>query len=152
MTDPRIIPANQGLSFEDGSDRGRIIVDGPSTNGAYALMGWTVAANFGTSIHPGYGAHRHDACEETFLVVSGSLQFLLDEFAFSLTAGDFVRVPKGVRHGYFNATQSPVALIVGFHPAGLETLFVKYRTDRSDPIPEEGFVAEATRRFASHFE
>lgn len=152
MSDPRVVTANQGLSFEDGPDRGRIIVDGGSTGGAYALMEWTIAANPSPNINPSYGAHRHDRCEETFLVQAGNLQFLLDDSIVSLSPGDFVRVPKGVRHGYFNATRAHVHLLVGFQPAGLETLFVKYRSDRSDAMPEEGFVAEATRRFASHFE
>ena len=152
MSDPRVISANQGLSFEDGGDRGRIIVDGASTGGVYALMEWTVAANPEPTGQPSYGPHRHHGCEETFMVQAGCLQFLLDDSIITLSDGDFVRVPRGVRHGYCNVTNEPVRLLVGFQPAGLETLFVKYRSDRDDAMPEEGFVAEATRRFASHFE
>jgi mannose-6-phosphate isomerase-like protein (cupin superfamily) len=152
MSDPRVIPANQVLSFEDGPDRGRIIVDGASTGEVYALMEWTVAANPDPDSQPSYGPHRHHGCEETFLVQAGCLRFLLDDSIITLSQGDFVRVPRGVRHGYFNATTEPVRLLVGFQPAGLETLFVKYRSDRVDTMPEEGFVAEATRRFASNFE
>ncbi len=152
MSDPRVISANQGLSFEDGLDRGRIIVDGASTGGAYALMEWTVAANPTPIGQHSYGPHCHYGCEETFFVQAGSLQFLLDDSIITLSHGDFVRVPKGVRHGYCNETSQPVRLLVGFQPAGLEALFVKYRSDRDDAMPEEGFVAEATRRFASHFE
>ena len=152
MTNACIISADQGLAFEDGPDRGRIIVDGTLTEGAYALMAWTVAANRSDAGPPQYGPHRHEACEETFLVRSGSLDFLLDQTITTLGPGDFVRVPKGVRHGYCNTSGAPVDLIVGFYPAGLETLFVKYRTDRTDPMPAEGFVAEARRRFGSSFE
>ena len=67
-----------------------------------------------------------------------------------LGENDFVRVPAGVPHGYRNNSGEAVRMLVGFVPAGLEELFVRYRTDQ-DTIPEEGFVAEATRRFASEF-
>jgi hypothetical protein len=43
-------------------------------------------------------------------------------------------------------------MLVGFVPAGLEMLFVKYRTDGAGPEEGEGFVADATRLFASEFE
>ena len=41
-------------------------------------------------------------------------------------------------------------MLVTFTPGGLEQLFVKYRTDQAE-IPGPGFVAEATRDYASKF-
>ena len=147
----RIVTAQAGVPFEDGADRGRILVSGADTGGRYALMEYVVAAGDGQPARS-YGAHRHGGIDETFLVRSGSLEFLLGETVTTLKAGDFVRVPPGTRHGYANVSGEPVELLVSFHPGGFEQLFLKYRTDREGPPEGDGFVAEATRDFASEFE
>ena len=144
------IRADQGLTFEDGPDRGRVLVFGHQTGGRYSLMEWTVAS--GAVPLLGYGAHSHGEIEETFLVRSGSLEFLLGEKITTLNTGDFVRVPAGARHGYANTSGAPVELLVSFYPGGFEELFVKYRTDGGDPAGGEGFIAEASRLHASKFE
>lgn len=150
MTAELTIRADQGIAFEDGADCGRILVSGRDTGGRYSLMAWTVATSEGAA--NGYGAHLHNELEETFLVRSGSLEFLLGDQVTTLKVGDFVRVPPGMRHGYANASGAPVELLVSFHPGGFEQLFLKYRTDGGDPAGGEGFVAEATNLHASQFE
>ena len=143
----------QGLAFEDGPDRGRIIVAGTDTEGRYSLMEWTVAASApGDPTAISYGPHRHGACEETFLIRSGRLDFLLGDTVTTLNPGDFVRVPANTRHGYANTSGQPVEMLVGFHPAGMEQLFVKYRTDQSPAPDPQGFITEAERLFGSTFE
>lgn len=143
-----IVTTDGGLSFEDGPDRARIIVSGGDTGGSYSLMEWTAAP----SDQEGFGPHRHGACEETFLIRGGQLEFLLGETVTTLGPGDFVRAAAGVRHGYRNSSGQPVEMLVGFVPAGMEMLFVKYRTDGDGPEAGEGFVADATRLFGSEFE
>jgi mannose-6-phosphate isomerase-like protein (cupin superfamily) len=128
-------------TFEDGPDRGRVLVCGSDTGGAYGLMELTVAA----AAAEGYGAHLHHGCEETFLVRSGRLDFLLGDEIVSLGPGDFVRAPPGVRHGYANRSGEPVELLVSFHPGGLEQLFLNHRTDAA-------FKAGAERLFGSVFD
>ena len=147
----RIVDTRGGVPFEDGADRGRILVSGRDTGGRYSLMEWIVAAGDGAPAQS-YGAHRHGAIEETFYVRRGTLEFLLEDRVTTLRAGDFVRVPPGVRHGYANTSGEEVELLVSFHPGGFEALFLKYRTDREGPADGEGFIADATRDFASEFE
>ena len=147
----RIVDTRGGVPFEDGADRGRILVSGRDTGGRYSLMEWIVAAGDGAPAQS-YGAHRHGAIEETFYVRRGTLEFLLEDRVTTLRAGDFVRVPPGVRHGYANTSGEEVELLVSFHPGGFEELFLKYRTDREGPADGEGFIADATRDFASEFE
>ena len=69
-----------------------------------------------------------------------------------MNAGDFVRVPPGVRHGYANVSGAEVDLLVSFHPGGFEELFVKYRSDQEPAPLNDGFIDEATRLYASEFE
>lgn len=139
------------MEFEDGPDRGRILVSGEETGGRWSLMTYEVAARpVGTPL--GYGPHLHREIEETFVVESGRLSFLLGEELRELGPGDVVRVPPGVRHGFANLSGAPVRLLVSFHPGGFEQLFVRHRTDQ-DPLPApDGFLVEATRDWASEFE
>ena len=139
-------------AFEDGPDRGRILVFGRDTGGAYGLMEWTVAPAPPGDGPQTYGAHRHDGCEETFLVRKGQLDFLLGDEVITLGPGDFVRAPPGVRHGYANTSGEPVELLVSFHPGGIEELFLKYRTDGAGPADGDGFMADAERLFGSAFD
>ena len=151
MTSELAIPHDAGVRFEDGPDRGRVLVFGRDTAGRYSLMTYLVAPSVaGEPVT--YGPHRHREIEETFLVQSGRLDFLLGETVIPMGPGDFVRVPPGVRHGYANTSGAPVELLVSFHPGGFEELFAKYRTDGGDPAGGAGFLAEATERFASEFE
>ena len=139
-------------AFEDGPDRGRILVFGRDTGGTYGLMEWVVAPTPPGAGPQTYGAHLHNGCEETFLVRSGQLEFLLGDEVVSLGPGDFVRAPPGVRHGYANVSGAPVELLVSFHPGGLEELFLKYRTDGGGPAEGDGFTADAERLFGSAFD
>jgi mannose-6-phosphate isomerase-like protein (cupin superfamily) len=140
---PRLIVrhGSDDRTFEDGRDRGRVLVSGSDTAGAYGLMELTLAP----TAADGYGPHLHRGCEETFLVRRGRLDFLLDDEVISLGPGDFVRAPPGVRHGYANRSGEPVELLVSFHPGGLEELFLKRRTDAA-------FKADAERLFGSVFD
>ena len=152
MSRDGLVRAIDGLNFEDGDDRGRVMVSSATTNGAYSVLQWVVAPSRADDQgRVGFGVHRHDSFEETFLVRSGELEFMLDGRAVTLVAGDFVRVSPSTRHGYRNLTSDPVDLIVTFVPGGFEELFVKYRTD-SDGTTRPGFVEEATSRFDSRFE
>lgn len=137
-----------GAAFEDGLDRGRVLIAGESTDNAYSLMELTVAAREGDV---GFGPHLHHDIDEVFVVRKGTLEFLLGFEVTSLVAGDVVRVPPGVQHGYRNVSGEPVELLVWFTPGGFEQLFVTYQTDQPN-LDEDGFVTEATSRFNSQFE
>lgn len=154
MKSERVVRAGGGLSFEDGVDRGRVLVFGRDTGGRYSLMEWTVAAGerVESDTPRSYGPHLHREIEETFFVRRGELEFLLGQEVMTLRAGDFVRVPPGVRHGYVNVSGEAVELLVGFYPGGFEELFVKYRTDGDRAADGDGFMSDAAQFFASEFE
>jgi quercetin dioxygenase-like cupin family protein len=154
MTSTYAVRDGGGVAFEDGADRGRILVFGRETGGRYGLMGYLVAAREESAGRraPQFNPHRHATIEETFLVQSGSLLFLLGEDVIELAAGDFVRAPAGIRHGYANISGRDVRLLVSFHPGGFEELFLKYRSDQHPAPAPNGFIEDATRLFASEFE
>ena len=146
-----VVQGDGGVSFEDGPDRGRVLVFGHQTGGRYSLMEYVVAPR-DPSPTPDFGAHRHMTIEETFLVRRGRLSFLLGEDVLDLGPGDFVRAPPGLRHGFANLSGEPVELLVSFHPGGFESLFVTHRTDQEPPPSPTGFIEDAQRDFASEFE
>jgi quercetin dioxygenase-like cupin family protein len=154
MQPDRYIPLSGGISFQDGDDRGRVLVFGRDTGGRYSLMEYVAAPRsaLGPSQSPNFGVHRHNDIEESFLVRSGRLSFLLEDEVIELVTGDFVRVPPGTRHGYANLSDAPVEMLVSFHPGGFEKLFVRHRSDQT-PRPESlGFVEDAVRLFNSAFD
>lgn len=141
------------LAFEAGDDRARLIVSAEDTDGRYSLLEWTVAGGKKLShdLPRDYGPHLHRGCEETFLIQSGALEFLIGDEIVTLKEGDFVRVPPGVRHGYQNTSGKPVRILVTFSPGGFEELFLKYRTDQPE-VRGAGFIADATRYHDSEFD
>ena len=68
--------------------------------------------------------HIHPHQDEFILVQEGELHVKLDGVWSVAKAGDLVRMPKGVPHGYFNKSDKPARALFWVSPAGkLEALF-----------------------------
>ena len=87
--------------------------------------------------------HIHPTQDEFILVQEGELDLKLDGEWTKARAGDLVRMPRGVPHGYFNKSDKPVRALFWVSPAGkLEQLFTKL-----DGVTD---VDEAVRLSAEH--
>jgi quercetin dioxygenase-like cupin family protein len=115
-------------------------------------MEWVLARCVTPADGPDYGPHVHQEYEETFLVLEGSLEFLLEDTVHVLGTGDFVRVPQNTRHGFANRSSGETRLLVHFLPGGMEELFLKHRTDQAEPPSMQSFLQEAAARYGSHYE
>jgi quercetin dioxygenase-like cupin family protein len=69
--------------------------------------------------------HKHEAVDEGFFVVSGCLEFQLDDARRSAEAGDFAWVPRGTAHTFACAGDSPVHVLAFACPGGVEHLFAE---------------------------
>jgi uncharacterized cupin superfamily protein len=81
---------------------------------------------FETNSDPGQfvPVHVHPTQDEFILVQDGQLELKLDGKWHTARAGDLVRMPKGVPHGYFNKTDRPARALFWVSPAGrLKELF-----------------------------
>ena len=81
---------------------------------------------FETNSDPGQfvPVHIHPHQDEFILVQEGELSLKLDGKWTSASAGDLVRMPRGVPHGYFNKSDKPVRALFWVSPAGkLKELF-----------------------------
>ncbi len=100
---------------------------------------------FETNSEPGQfvPVHIHPTQDEFILVQEGVLDLKLDGVWMQARAGDLVRMPRGVPHGYFNRSDGPARALFWVSPARrLEDLF-RALHDVTD-------VAEAVRLSALH--
>ena len=81
---------------------------------------------FETNSEPGQfvPVHVHPTQDEFILVQEGVLDLKLDGVWLQATAGDLVRLPRGVPHGYFNKSDKPARALFWVSPSRmLEELF-----------------------------
>jgi quercetin dioxygenase-like cupin family protein len=74
---------------------------------------------FETNSAPGQfvPVHVHPTQDEFILVQEGELDLKLDGVWTKARAGDLVRMPKGIPHGYFNKSDKPVRALFWVSPA-----------------------------------
>jgi len=93
----------------------------------YYLKAWCDSTfAFETNSEPGQHVpvHVHPTQDEFILVQEGTLDLKLDGVWTQAHAGDLVRMPKGVPHGYFNKSDKPARALFWVSPAGkLKELF-----------------------------
>lgn len=75
---------------------------------------------FETNSEPGQfvPVHIHPTQDEFILVQEGELDLKLDGVWSKARAGDLVRMPKGIPHGYFNKSDKPARALFWVSPAG----------------------------------
>lgn len=90
---------------------------------------------FETNSDPGQfvPVHIHPTQDEFILVQEGELDLKLDGEWSKAKAGDLVRMPRGIPHGYFNKSDKPTRAMFWVSPARkLEELFNRLH-DLTDP-------------------
>jgi len=110
----------------------------------YLLTGEQTAGGcfmFEAWVPPGGGSppHVHSREDETFYVVEGEFEFVVDWAPIRLSAGGFLFGPRGVPHNFRNVGAGAGKLIITVTPAGLEHFFAEIGArlaSRADaPIP-----------------
>ena len=116
-----------GLAFWGPGDSYRFLVTGAESGGAYFAMEAIVP--------PGGGPppHIHALEDETFYVLEGECTFRLGDEVVTGGPGDFVNVPRGQVHNFFNASDELLRMIVTFTPSGIEKFFEETLEPTLDP-------------------
>ncbi len=79
--------------------------------------------------------HTHTREDESFYILEGELLFTIGEREFKATAGDYVFMPRNVRH-QFKVLSPSFRCLVGIYPAGFEEYFEPLSVPHaSDEIP-----------------
>ena len=103
--------------------------------------------------------HVHTREDETFYVVSGSLEILMGDKTYQAKKGDFVYIPRGTVHRFKNVGDDSAVQLVTFVPSGVEKFFrevfpeVKDRNAAPPPITEELIrrMTEAAPKYGMKF-
>lgn len=107
-----------------------LLADGAATRGTHTI------ARLDCPDGAGAPPHFHME-EESFLVVEGSLEILLDGTWHRLNPGDFMRVPSGATHAFRNPGPSMARVLDVAVPAGHDAFFRAadelHRTGRFNP-------------------
>jgi mannose-6-phosphate isomerase-like protein (cupin superfamily) len=94
--------------------------------------------------------HIHHAEAETYFILEGEYEVMLDERTLTAHEGDLVFIPPGVLHTYANRTQVPSRMLTIFTPAGFEGYLraVGQPARLGEPAPSVG--PEDIARFLAH--
>ena len=110
-----LLPANEGRHYDCGPMHAIFLADGQESANRYSVSIWQVAPN-----QPGPGAHSHDANEEIFYVIEGTMTFQVGEQLLDASTGTFLRIPAGIKHDFLNRTRESAAVLNVFIPGGFE--------------------------------
>ena len=102
-----ITPNGEGYRGKTWNILGQIYFPKAVTNSTFA---------FETNSDPGQfvPVHVHPTQDEFILVQEGTLDLKLDGVWVKAKAGDLVRMPRGIPHGYFNKSDKPAGRCSGF--------------------------------------
>jgi quercetin dioxygenase-like cupin family protein len=99
---------------------------------------------FENEVPPGQGPplHTHDAEDEAWYVLEGSLRFRIGDEESNAPAGSFVFVPRGTPHAFRNDAEERARILVLFTPSGMESFFERFATVPPSELGPETFVRE----------
>lgn len=117
---PIAIGPNEGKTVSVAGGTYRVLISGEQTDGAFATIDMLVPPGGGP------GPHAHADLQETFYVVSGTVEITSEAGTYTAGPGSYAVIPKGgVVHQFKNKTQEPAHLLCTVVPAGLENLFLE---------------------------
>lgn len=109
--------STEGRWIAQSGDLNRFLAVSENTGGAYAQ--WEAI------VPPGGGPrlHVHSREDETFYVLEGEVEFLIDGVLQTAAAGTYVSLPAGTSHRFRNKSTGYARLLITATPGGLEGLF-----------------------------
>ncbi|MFJ3224580.1 cupin domain-containing protein [Streptomyces sp. NPDC086783] len=135
------VPSGEGPTVWAADDIYTVKATSAQTNGNIGFIEATVPAGGGPV------PHAHTEEDETFYVLAGELEFVDGDHTFTAVAGDFIHVPKGIRHGFKNRRIHAARLLFIYTPAGLEQLMLDHsspaRAGETPPPVNDDMLARA---------
>ncbi|MEZ5741326.1 MAG: cupin domain-containing protein [Burkholderiaceae bacterium] len=126
--DAGITPAHQGLDGISWHILGQIYVPKHLSADSFS---WHATFPIETFVPP----HLHTTQDEYIYLLDGRIDLLLDKKQVSAQAGDLVRMPRGIPHGFYNNSGKPVTCLFWVSPTG--KLFELYKRIHGMATPAE---------------
>ncbi len=122
---PKVVSTHDGPTYRVGGHLVTCIARAADTNGVYSL--------FETHTAPGQGTrlYRQQYEDETFWVLEGVYTFALSDQQLTLTAGNYLYVPRRTLHGYTNSGSGPARMLVLATPGGIRERFFAEAGERT---------------------
>jgi mannose-6-phosphate isomerase-like protein (cupin superfamily) len=120
MAAVNITAAGTGEAIQVGPIRIRVLEDGSRTDNRIGAVEIIVPPGVA-----GPPRHLHRMHDETFLIMSGVLEFTVGDATSHAHAGDYVVAPVGAPHTFANRSAEPVVFFNSFTPA----YYVQYLRD-----------------------
>jgi mannose-6-phosphate isomerase-like protein (cupin superfamily) len=114
---PIFLPPGAGRAYDAGPMYAVFKADGAETDDRYCVSEWWLEAG-----QPGPGPHSHEANEELFYVLEGTMSLLVGAEWIEGGRGSFLRIPAGTTHDFENRTGGRAGVLNVFIPGGFETL------------------------------
>jgi quercetin dioxygenase-like cupin family protein len=120
-------------------------VSADDTGGTYSILEQLLAREAGPP------PHVHQRSEEVFYVLDGTIRVQLGESVFDAQAGQLIRVPAGVPHGF--AVLSETARFLNFYsPAAVDRMIAMLGTPaRGKRLPTQAEQQQATEQRESAY-
>ena len=143
------VPAGDGLTKWFSGDVYTIKASRESTSGSLGVVEATVP--------PGGGpiAHAHTKNDEAFYILSGELEFLDGTRKFMARTGDFIFIPRGIRHRFKNTGTHATRMLFILTPGGPEGAFAYGDEPQAGQLPTpwtpERFTTPEILKFNEEF-
>lgn len=111
------VPAGTGRTYKSPVDQVTLLLTGEQTGGAFLLMQAIVPPACGNP------PHIHGREDETFYIQEGTLTVHVGDKTLNATAGDVVKLPRGLVHCFQNNGDANTKVLVVVEPAGFEKFF-----------------------------
>ena len=105
----------EGRDYLMPSMRAVFQADGAETRDAYSVSEWWLKPKSN-----GPGPHSHEANDEIFRIVEGTMSVLVGDRWIDAPAGSTIVIPAGVTHDFANRTDVRACLFNVFIPGGFE--------------------------------
>jgi mannose-6-phosphate isomerase-like protein (cupin superfamily) len=113
--EPVVRLPGEGREYKMPAMRAVFQADGGETGNAYSVSEWRLEPG-----SDGPGAHSHEANDEIFRIVEGTMSVLVGDKWIEAPEGSTLVIPAGVTHDFANRTDAPAALFNVFIPGGFE--------------------------------
>lgn len=141
MNQPFIANHSERPAIDVLGDRYTVLLSSEETGQAYSLFEFHVPKGHGSP------PHVHSREDESFFVLSGEVDFMIDEKIVRAKAGDVIFGPRGISHNFTGVSEDPARMICFASPGGIEKFFSAVGTPVTDrSIPPKPPTDEAVQK------
>ncbi|MBD0379522.1 quercetin 2,3-dioxygenase [Paenibacillus sedimenti] len=144
---PQILSREEGRHMWYLGNLSTLKVNAEHTGGQFSLVEDVMAPGYETPYH----IHRKE--DETFYLIEGEAEFVLDGRLYRAKAGSFAFLPKNIPHGFRIVGDKPARLLVMVNPSGFDQFFAELsepaqRLELPPPTkPDIPKLVETAKRF-----